>query len=117
MVGAERFQIIWVIGVRPNYMGDWFFSAWKGKKEYYLPKKERSFIKYSQKKALSLANRSENGHFCLHATIKSRMFPSNIGKKNGTVINSPIVASVGVTTSLGKHVFSEEFIQGNNAIG
>ena len=28
---------------------------------------------------------------------------------------SPTVASV--ITSLGKHVFSEEFIQGNNAIG
>ena len=30
--------------------------------------------------------------------------------KNGTQINSPIVASVEVITSLGKHVFSEEFI-------
>ena len=37
--------------------------------------------------------------------------------KNGTQINSPIVASVVVITSLGKYVFSEEFIQGNNAIG
>ena len=37
--------------------------------------------------------------------------------KNLTQINSPIVASVAVITSLGKHVFSEEFIQGNNAIG
>ena len=27
-----------------NYMGSWCFPAWKGKKEYYLPKKERSFI-------------------------------------------------------------------------
>ena len=27
-----------------NYMGGWCFAAWKGKKEYYLPKKERSFI-------------------------------------------------------------------------
>ena len=37
--------------------------------------------------------------------------------KNGTEINSPIVASVAVITSLGKLVFLEEFIQGNNAIG
>ena len=73
---------IWVIGVRPNQI-TWVvgFAAWKGKKENYLPKKERSFIKSSQKKALSLANRSGNGHFCLHAIVKPRMFPSNIGKK------------------------------------
>ena len=37
--------------------------------------------------------------------------------KTGTQINSLIVASVAVITSLGKHVFSEEFIQGNNAVG
>ena len=28
---------------KSNYMGGWCFAAWKGKKEYYLPKKERSF--------------------------------------------------------------------------
>ena len=67
---------------KSNYMGVWYFAAWKGKKECYLPKKkERSFIKSSKKKALSLANRSGNGHFCLHAIVKPRMFPSNIGKK------------------------------------
>ena len=66
---------------KSNYMGGWYFAAWKGKKEYYLPKKERNFIKSSQKKALSLANRSGNGHFCLHAIVKPRMFLSNIGKK------------------------------------
>ena len=27
-----------------NYMGCWCFAAWKGRKEYYLPKKERSLI-------------------------------------------------------------------------
>ena len=37
--------------------------------------------------------------------------------KNSTQINSPIVASVAVITSLGKHIFSEEFIQGNSALG
>ena len=37
---------------KSNYMGGWYLAAWKGKKEYYLPKKERSFIKSSQKKAL-----------------------------------------------------------------
>ena len=71
-----------VIVVRPNQLhGCWYFAAWKGKKEYYLPKKERSFIKSSQKKALSLANHSGNSHFCLHAIVKPLMFPLNIGKK------------------------------------
>ena len=46
----------------------------------------------------------------------SDVFPSNIGKKQYPN-NSPIVASVAVITILGKHVFSEEFIQGNNALG
>ena len=94
----------------------WFvFRCVEGEERILSAKKERSFIKSSQKKALNLANRG-NGHFCLHAIVKPQMFPSNIGK-NGTEINSPIVASVAVFTSLGKHVFSEEFIQGNRAIG
>ena len=65
---------------KSNYMVGWYFAAWKGKKEYYLPKKGRSFIKSSQKKAQSFANRSGNGHFCLCTIVKTRMFPSNIGK-------------------------------------
>ena len=36
---------------KSNYMGGWYFAAWKGEKKYYLRKKERSFIKSSQKKA------------------------------------------------------------------
>ena len=36
---------------KSNYMDGWYFAAWRWKKEYYLPKKERSFIKSSQKKA------------------------------------------------------------------
>ena len=40
----------WLL-TKSNYMGGWYFAAWKGKKEYYLPQKERSFIKSSQKKA------------------------------------------------------------------
>ena len=117
MVGAERFQIIWVIGVRPNQI-TWVVGIslrGRGRKNIICQKKERSFIKSNQKKALSLAYRSGNGHFCLPS--------SNLGcflrilVKNGTKINSPIVGSVAVITSLGKHVFSEEFIQGNNAIG
>ena len=28
---------------KSNYMGGWCLAAWKWKKEYHLPKKERSF--------------------------------------------------------------------------
>ena len=52
----------------------------EGEERILSAKKERSFIKSSQNKALSLANRG-NSHFCLHAIVKPRMFPSNIGKK------------------------------------
>ena len=40
-----------LVSEKSNYMGGWYFAEWKGKKKYYLPKKERSFIKSSQKKA------------------------------------------------------------------
>ena len=40
---------------KSNYMGGWYFAAWKGKKEYYLPTKERSFIKSSQKESVELS--------------------------------------------------------------
>ena len=65
---------------KSTYMGGWYFAAWKGKKEYYLPKKREVLSKLAKRFALSLANRG-NGHFCLHAIVKPRMFPSNIGKK------------------------------------
>ena len=59
----------------------WFvFPCVEGEERILSAKKERSFIKSSQKKALSLANHG-NGHFCLHAIVKPRIFPSNIGKK------------------------------------
>ena len=79
---------------KSNYMGGWYFAAWKGKKEYYLPKKERSFIKSSQKKALSeemtifVYTQSSNlGCFC------------RILVKNGTEINSPMNYSQNVPKS------------------
>ena len=51
---GRRCIFLWVIGwcgkfsnymghlcpIKSNYMGGWYFAAWKGKKEYYLPKKE-----------------------------------------------------------------------------
>ena len=102
---------------KSNYMGGWYFAAWKGKKEYYLPKKKREVLSnLAKRKRRAKQTASETAIFCLYTIVKTRMFPSNIGK-NGTKINSPKVASVAVITSLGKQVFSEEFIQGNNAIG
>ena len=35
-----------------NYMGGWYFDAWKGKKEYYLPKKREVFLSNLAKKTL-----------------------------------------------------------------
>ena len=29
---------------KSNYMSGWCFAAWKGKKEYYLPKKKREVL-------------------------------------------------------------------------
>ena len=69
------------------------------------------FIKSSQKKTSS-----ETAIFVYTQSSKLGCFRGILVKK-GTKINSPIVASVAVITSLGKHVFLEEFIQGNNAIG
>ena len=56
------------------------FHCVEGEERILSAKKEGSFIKSSQKKALCLANRG-NGHFCLHAIVKPCMFPLNIGKK------------------------------------
>ena len=30
--------------IKSNYMGGWYFAAWKGKKEYYLPKKASFYL-------------------------------------------------------------------------
>ena len=56
------------------------FRCVKEEERIVSAKKERSFIKSSQKKALSLANR-RNGHFCLHTIVKPWMFQSILVKK------------------------------------
>ena len=111
MVGAKSFQIIWVIGVRPNLITWWLvFRCVEGEERILSTKKERSFIKSSQKKAQSLAN--GNGHFCFYAIIKTPMFTSNIGKKRyqNKLPNSGFCSGY-------YFIWSEEFIQGNDAIG
>ena len=48
VVGAERFQIIWVIGVRQIKLHGWLvFRCVEGEKRILSAKKERSFIKSS----------------------------------------------------------------------
>ena len=53
VVVAESFQIIWTIGVRPNLIS-WVVGislCGRGRKNIICQKKERIFIKSSQKKA------------------------------------------------------------------
>ena len=95
MVDAERFQIVWVIGVRPNQI-TWVVGIslrGRGRKNIICQKK-RSFIKSSQKKAM----RAETAIFV-------HMQSSNLGcfrrilVKNGTEINSPMNYSQNVPKS------------------
>ena len=96
-------------------MGGWYFAAWKGKKEYYLPKKE-VLSNLAKRKHRAWQTAPETAIFVYTQSSKPGCF-RRILVKNGTKINSPIVASVAAITSLGKHIFSEEFIQGNSSIG
>ena len=75
------------------------------------------FIKSSQKKTQSLAQTAAESAIFLYTQSSKFGCFRRILVKTGIKINSPIVASVAVITSLGKHVFSEEFTQGNNDIG
>ena len=102
---------------KSNYMGGWYFAVWKGKKEYNLPKKKGKVLSnLAKRKQRALQTAAETAIFVYTQSSKLGCFRL-ILVKNGTQINSPIVASVAVITSLGKPVFSEEFIQGNTTIG
>ena len=39
---VSNYMGLWC-STKSNYMGGWYFAAWKGKKEYYLPKKMEKF--------------------------------------------------------------------------
>ena len=83
MVGCcEKFQIICgsLVSDQIKLHGWLVFRCVEGEERILSAKKERSFIKSSQTKVLSLAN-CGNGHFCLQAIVKPRMFLSNIDKK------------------------------------
>ena len=116
MVGAESFQIIWVIGVRPNLI-TWVVGVWlrgRGRKNIICPKKKE--VLFNLTKKCVEHSKPETAIFVYAKSSKLECF-LRILVKHSTQINSPIVAFVAVITSLGKHVFSEEFIQGNNALG
>ena len=57
---------------KSHYMGGWCFAVWKGKKEYYLPKKREKFLSNLAKKRAERGN----GHFCLCQIVKTQMFQS-----------------------------------------
>ena len=93
------------------------FRCVEGEERILSAKKEREVLSnLAKRKGRALQTASETAIFVYTQSSKLGCF-RRILVKNGTKINSPIVASVAVITSLGKHVFSEEFIQGNNAIG
>ena len=118
VVGAESFQIIWVIGVRPN-LNTWVVGislCGKGRKNIICQKKREVLSKLAKRKRRPKQTAAETAIFVYTQSSKLGCF-CRILVKNTTKINSPTVASVAVITSLGKHVFSEEFIQGKNAIG
>ena len=92
---------------KSNYMGGWYFAAWNGKEEYYLPKKREVLSNQAKRKRRTKQTAAETAIF---VSVEYMV-------KTGTQINSLTVAPVMVIASFWKHVFSEEFIQGNNAIG
>ena len=102
---------------KSNYMGGWCFAAWKGKKGYYLPKKREKFLSNLAKKTRRAKQTAAETAIFVFAKLSKLGCFRHILVKNSTQINSPIVTSVAVITSLRKHVFSEEFNQGNNALG
>ena len=101
---------------KSNYMGGWYFAVGKGRKNIICKKKREVLSNLAKRKRRAKQTASETAIFVYMQSSKLGCF-HRILVKNGTKINSPLVASVAVITSLGKHVFSEEFIQGNNAIG
>ena len=118
VVGAESFQIIWVIGVRPNLI-TWVVGIsmrGRGRKNIICQKKREVLSNLAKRKCRAKQTAAERAIFVYTQSSKLECF-RRILVKNAAKINSPTVASVAVITSLGKHVFSEEFIQGNNAIG
>ena len=88
----------------------------EGEERILSAKKREKFLSNLAKKRVEHSKLQRKRIFVYAKSSKLGCF-RGILVKNSTQINSPIVASVAVITSLGKHVVSEEFIQGNNALG
>ena len=118
MVGEESFQIIWVIGVRPNLItwGVGILLRGRGRKNIICQKKREDLSNLAKRKRRAKRTAAETAIFVYTQSSKLGCF-HRILVKNATKLNSPTMASVAVITSLGKRIFSEEFIQGNNILG
>ena len=114
----ESFKIKWVISVRPNLITWVVGISLRGRaiKNIICPKKGEVLSNLAKRKCRALQTSGEMAIFGNTQSSKLGCFRRLLVKKR-TQINSPIVASVGVITSLGKPVFSEVFIQGNTTIG
>ena len=109
VVGALSFLIIWVIRIRPNLI-TWVVGIslrGRGRKNIICQKREK-FYQIQPKESVELSKTaSEMAIFVYTQSSKLGCF-RRILVKTGTKINSPIVASVAVITSQGKHVYSEK---------
>ena len=100
---------------KSNYMGGWYFAAWKGKKEYYLPKKGEVLSNLAKRKRRAKQT-AETAIFVYMQSSKLGCF-RRILVKNATKINSPTVASVAVIISLGLTCIFRRIYSRKNAIG
>ena len=105
VVGAESFQIIWVIAVWPNQI-TWIVGislGWRGRKNIVCQKRE--VLSNLAKKSVELSKPQGNRPFFVYTQSSKLGCFRRILVKNGTQINSPIVASVAIITTLGKPFF------------
>ena len=70
-------------------MGGWYFAAWKGKKEYYLPKKGEVLSNLAKRKRRVLQTAAEMDIFVYMKSSELECF-RRVLVKTGTQINSPI---------------------------
>ena len=69
--------------IKSNYMGGWYFAAWKGEKEYYLPKKGEVLSNLAKRKHRALLTAVETALFVYLQSSKLGCF-RRILVKNGT---------------------------------
>ena len=96
---------------KSNYIGGLCFAVWMGKKEYYLPKKREKFLSNLVKKRVEHSKPQRKRPFLLMPNRQNSYVSIEYLVKNSTQINSPIVTSVEVITSLGKHVFQKNLFK------